>query len=135
MRESNLSTPGHIRRECHHPNLWQRLAFFPRYIYIIVQNNRFFLSFPSTNSFVEKIFFTRIKHFVITGNLDNVTCFHCDIGLRDWVRVDNAFAEHARWSPYCVYVTFVKGKPFIDGCRRIARQNGTGDILTVTLNE
>jgi len=28
MRDSNLSTPGHIRRECHHPNLWQRLAFF-----------------------------------------------------------------------------------------------------------
>ena len=80
-------------------------------------------------------FFTRIKHFVITGNLDSVTCFHCDIGLRDWVRGDDAFAEHARWSPYCVFVTFVKGKPFIDECRRLARQNGAGDILTVALNE
>jgi len=34
-----------------------------------------------------------------------------------------------------VFFTFVKGKPFIDECRRLARQNGTGDILTVALNE
>ena len=85
--------------------------------------------------FVENIFSTRIKHFFITGNLDKVTCFHCGVGLRDWVVNDDAFAEHARWSPYCVFVTFVKGKPFIDECRRIARQYGTGDILTVALNE
>ena len=55
----------------------------------------------STNTFVENIF-TCIKHFVITGNLDNTTCFHCDIGIRDWVPGDIAFAEHARWSPFCV---------------------------------
>ena len=98
-------------------------------MYTVAQNTLF-----SSNTFVENIF-TRIKHFVFTGNLDNVTCFHCDVGFRDWVLGDDAFAEHARWSPYCVFVTFVKGRPFIDECRRIARQNDTGDILTVALNE
>ena len=34
-----------------------------------------------------------------------------------------------------VSVTFVKGKTFFDECRRIARQNGAWDILTVALNE
>ena len=60
------------------------------------------------------------------GNLDNTTCFHCDIGLRDWVPGDIAFAEHVRWSPFCVYATSVKGKTFIDERRRMAHQNGTG---------
>ena len=109
------------------PESLAEAGFFFRGTYTSLYITGFFPS--STNSFVENVF-TRIKHFVITGNLDNVTCFYCDIGLRDWVPGDNAFAEHARWSPYCVYVTFVKGKTFIDECRRIARENGTGDILT-----
>ena len=133
MRDSNLSTHGHIRREYHRPNLWQRRASFIQVTICVYRctNHTFF----SIYHFVEIILFTRIKHFVISGKLDSVTCFHCDIGLRDWVRGDDAYAEHARWSPYCVFLTFVKGKPFIDECRRLARQNGTGDILTVALNE
>ena len=38
-------------------------------------------------------------------------------------------------SRFCVYVPFVKGKTFIEESRRIARQNGSGDIFTVALNE
>ena len=33
MRDSNLSTRGYIRTECHHPNLWQKLASFFRGTY------------------------------------------------------------------------------------------------------
>jgi len=105
--------------------------FFFRGTYTSLYKTEFF--FP-TNSFVENIF-TRIKHFVITGNLDHTTYFHFDIRLRHWVPGNIAFAEHARWSPFCVYVTFVKRKAFIDESRRMARLNGTGDILTVALNK
>ena len=130
MRDSNLSTSGHVRRECHHPNLWQRRAsFFEVHIHRCTKH-----TFFPTKSFVEDIF-TYIKHFVITGTSDNKTCFHCEIGIRDWLHCDNPFAEHARWSPFCVYGTYVKGKTFIDESRRIARQNGTGDIFTLALNE
>ena len=45
------------------------------------------------------------------------------------------FAEHVRWSPFCVYVTYVKGQTYINESRRIARQDGSGDIYTVALNE
>jgi len=98
------------------------------YIYTVAQNTLFLLTLLS------KIF-SLASNTVITSNLDNTTCFHCDIRLRDWVSGDIAFAEHAIWSPFCVYVTFVKGKTFIDESRRMALENGTGDILTVALNE
>ena len=113
------------------PESLAEAGFFFWGIYTTLYKTEFF---SPTNSFVENIF-TRIKRFVITGNLDNTTCFHCDIGILDWVPGDIAFAEHARWSPFCVYVTFVKGKTFIDESRRISRQNGTGDIFTFALNE
>ena len=38
--------------------------------------------------------FTYLKHFVITGNLYNTTCFHCGIALRDRVPGDILFAGH-----------------------------------------
>ena len=45
----HISTRGHIRRECHHPNLWQSLAsFFEVHIHPCTKQN----FFPSTNSFV-----------------------------------------------------------------------------------
>ena len=113
------------------PESLAEAGFFYRvkYLYIPLHKTHFFIQ-----HFVENIF-TRIKHFVITGNVDNVTCFHCDIRLRDWVPADIAFADHARWSPFCVYVTFIMGKTFVDERRRMARLNGTGDILSVALNE
>jgi len=58
--------------------------------------------------------FTYFKHFAITGNLDNTTCFHCGIGLRHWVPGDIPLAEHAIWSTFCVYVTYIKGTTCVD---------------------
>jgi len=91
MRDSNLSTRGH-KEGVRSPEYLAEAGFFFRGIYTTLYKTEFF---SPTNSFVENIF-THIKHFVITGNLDNTTCFHCDIGLRTWVPGDIAFAEHAR---------------------------------------
>jgi len=130
MRDSNFSTRGHVRRECHHPNLWQRRAsFFEVHIHHCTKQN----FFPQLTLLSKTFSFA--SNTVISGTSESTTCFHCDIGLRNWVPGDIAFAEHEKWSPFCVYVTFVKGKTFIDESRRIARQNGTGDIFTVALNE
>ena len=115
------------------PESLAEAGFFYRGKYMCIPLHKPLFFLPSIT--LSKTFFTRIKHFVFSGKLDSVNCFHCDIGLRDWIRGDDAYAEHARWSPYCVFLTFVKGKPFIDECRRLARQNGAGDILTLALNE
>ena len=46
----------------------------------------------------------------------NKQCFHCGIGLQDWLPEDKAFQEHGYLSPYCVYVRYVKGPAFYSEC-------------------
>ena len=50
---------------------------------------------------------------VFAGFGDNVKCFFCDGGLRNWEMGDDAWTEHARWFPRCNYVKMVKGQDFI----------------------
>lgn len=35
----------------------------------------------------------------LTGHGDNVKCFHCDGGLRNWEPGDDPWQEHAKWFP------------------------------------
>ena len=51
--------------------------------------------------------------FFITGRFDETTCFHCNIGLCDWCLSDDAWHEHVRWSPFCLYVYVIKGATFV----------------------
>ncbi|CAH0390089.1 unnamed protein product [Bemisia tabaci] len=48
------------------------------------------------------------------GRGDQVMCFHCGLGLKDWEDGDDPWVEHARWSSRCNYVRLIKGKEFID---------------------
>jgi baculoviral IAP repeat-containing protein 2/3 len=48
-----------------------------------------------------------------TGISDEVKCFHCDGGLREWEPNDNAWVEHAKWFPHCHHVILLKGKAFV----------------------
>jgi hypothetical protein len=73
--------------------------------------------------------------FSFTGHNDDVSCFYCGTGLRDWLPQDVPFEEHARWAPFCVYLLFVKGPDYIQESRRKAKQDGRGDIFSVTLLE
>ena len=54
-----------------------------------------------------------IHNFFITGRFNEPTCFHCGIGLCDWCLSDDAWLEHVRWSPFCLYVYVIKGATFV----------------------
>ncbi|KAH3729502.1 hypothetical protein DPMN_055474 [Dreissena polymorpha] len=49
-----------------------------------------------------------------TGSGDEVRCFQCGGGLKNWEVNDDPWAEHAYWFPSCQYVMQCKGQEFID---------------------
>lgn len=51
--------------------------------------------------------------FYYLGISDNVKCFFCDGGLRNWEPQDSVWVEHARWFPRCGFLKLVKGEEFI----------------------
>ncbi|XP_077976844.1 baculoviral IAP repeat-containing protein 7-like [Glandiceps talaboti] len=51
--------------------------------------------------------------FYYTGVKDNVKCFHCNVGLRNWEPTDEPWIEHARWFPKCDYVSQQRGTAFM----------------------
>ncbi|XP_005109671.1 putative inhibitor of apoptosis [Aplysia californica] len=52
--------------------------------------------------------------FFYVGHGDNVKCFFCDGGLRNWEPNDDPWREHARWFPKCDYVRQIKGPAYIE---------------------
>merc|ERR1712212_369152 len=54
--------------------------------------------------------------FYYIGCSDQVKCFYCDGGLRNWQPEDAPWIEHARWFSKCVFVRLVKGDEFIAKC-------------------
>ncbi|KAH1021446.1 hypothetical protein HUJ04_010959 [Dendroctonus ponderosae] len=53
----------------------------------------------------------------LVGLGDQVRCFHCDGGLRNWDPDDDPWTEHARWFPRCSFVNLVKGQEFVTACQ------------------
>jgi len=54
--------------------------------------------------------------FYYIGLSDQVKCFYCDGGLRNWQSEDEPWQEHARWFEKCVFVRLVKGDDYIKQC-------------------
>ena len=54
--------------------------------------------------------------FYYIGLSDQVKCFYCDGGLRNWQSEDEPWQEHARWFEKCVFVRLVKGDDYIRQC-------------------
>jgi len=54
--------------------------------------------------------------FYYIGLSDQVKCFYCDGGLRNWQSEDEPWKEHARWFQKCVFVRLVKGDGYIVEC-------------------
>ncbi|KAM7357819.1 death-associated inhibitor of apoptosis 1-like [Cochliomyia hominivorax] len=53
--------------------------------------------------------------FFYNGIGDNVVCFSCLGGLKDWEDDDDPWEQHALWmGHYCPYVKHIKGKEFIE---------------------
>ena len=72
------------------------------------------------------------ENFAITGRSDETICFHCEIGIHQWLLTDNAWQEHALWSPFCVYVRYIKGSTFFRESKRLGssqNQNWQKDVL------
>ena len=65
-----------------------------------------------------------MKIFDVSGFGDNVKCFYCDGGLRNWEVGDDPWVEHARWFPRCPFVMSVKGQEFINNVQDAFKQGG-----------
>ena len=51
---------------------------------------------------------------IFLGQDDNVRCFFCDGGLRNWEEQDDPFTEHARWFPRCNFIREIRGDEFVN---------------------
>uniref|UniRef100_A0A3B4UTR7 RING-type E3 ubiquitin transferase n=1 Tax=Seriola dumerili TaxID=41447 RepID=A0A3B4UTR7_SERDU len=51
--------------------------------------------------------------FFYTGHGDNVKCFYCDGGLRNWEPGDDPWQEHAKWFPRCEFLIQSRGQEYI----------------------
>ncbi|XP_025190216.1 baculoviral IAP repeat-containing protein 2-like isoform X2 [Melanaphis sacchari] len=52
--------------------------------------------------------------YIGNGTNDQMLCYYCSQGLKDWEDDDEPWTEHARWSSTCSYVLLNKGKNFVD---------------------
>lgn len=57
------------------------------------------------------------------GLSDQVKCFYCDGGLKEWQQEDDPWVEHAGWFHQCEFIKLVKGEQFIQRCRDIVHNN------------
>jgi hypothetical protein len=56
--------------------------------------------------------------FFYIGSEDQVICFHCGGGIKDWARWNVPWREHAKWFSRCPFVLSEKGKAFVDEVAR-----------------
>ncbi|XP_067951546.1 baculoviral IAP repeat-containing protein 7-like isoform X2 [Watersipora subatra] len=56
--------------------------------------------------------------FYYTGFDDQVRCFFCAGGLRDWSVGDDPWQEHARWFPDCSFLIQHKGEVYVNEVHR-----------------
>ncbi|KAI8517615.1 Protein DETOXIFICATION 47, chloroplastic [Branchiostoma belcheri] len=71
---------------------------------------------------------------------DQVRCFWCEGGLKDWQQDDDPWEEHARWyGPECGYVIMNKGMDYIRDIRTrrppVVQQDGLFENLRETITE
>ena len=71
----------------------------------------------------------------VLGWQKQTVCFHCGIGLEQWIPEDKAFQEHGYWSPYCVYVRYVKGPAFYNECVKYRKDRFPPYLSPNTLDE
>lgn len=52
--------------------------------------------------------------FYYTGRGDQVLCFHCGVGVKDWEPNDDPWEQHAIWYSNCNYLLEVKGSRYVE---------------------
>ena len=98
-----LSQIGHGSHR--HPNHLAKLASFSQV------NTKQFLVLLSV--FQKMFVFTFTQNFNFSGRGDTTICFCCGISIHQWLSSDNVWREHARWSPTCVFVRYIRGPAFV----------------------
>jgi hypothetical protein len=58
-----------------------------------------------------------IKFLLSPGRGDQVQCFYCDGGLKNWDPEDVPCEEHARWFGECGFLRLLKGPEYVEGIR------------------
>ncbi len=66
-----------------------------------------------------------------SGQGDQVICFSCGLGLRDWEIDDVPLIEHAKYTTECAYLNLVKGPAFVNGIKE-AQSKNEATMKTVT---
>ncbi|XP_050537433.1 death-associated inhibitor of apoptosis 1-like [Daktulosphaira vitifoliae] len=51
--------------------------------------------------------------YIGNGQNDQMLCYCCSQGLKDWDDEDDPWVEHVRWSPSCTHILLCKGQLFI----------------------
>ena len=67
------------------------------------------------------------KILTFSGKRDETICFCCGVGIHEWLPSDNAWREHARWSPHCVFVRYIRGPAFVRESRRLGSLQNTDE--------
>lgn len=67
--------------------------------------------------------------FFYTGYGDATVCFQCGCGLKRWLKEDNPYIEHARYSPRCHYLKSTMGEDFIRDVERLVQRPGNTNAL------
>ncbi|XP_029011437.1 baculoviral IAP repeat-containing protein 7 [Betta splendens] len=70
--------------------------------------------------------------FFYTGHGDNVKCFYCDGGLRNWEPGDDPWQEHARWFPRCEFLIQSRGQDYISTIQDAHLGDSVGGSQTST---
>ncbi|XP_041112540.1 baculoviral IAP repeat-containing protein 7 isoform X2 [Polyodon spathula] len=71
--------------------------------------------------------------FFYTGQSDNVKCFYCDGGLRNWEPGDDPWQEHAKWFPRCEFLLQARGRDYVSNIQESyfnTRGSGSGSLLS-----
>lgn len=88
-------------------------------------------SFAAWNSTVQDSALLAQAGFYYLGIADEVRCFYCDGGLRNWLQNDDPWFEHTRWFPKCPFVLLVKGSAYIKNVlQRTQDNNGQSQATT-----
>lgn len=66
--------------------------------------------------------------FYYTGRGDQVLCYHCGVGVKDWEPDDDPWEQHAIWFPNCNYLLIAKGREYV---KNIAGQSSSEDVSTL----
>ncbi|XP_076840713.1 baculoviral IAP repeat-containing protein 7 isoform X2 [Brachyhypopomus gauderio] len=74
--------------------------------------------------------------FFYTGHGDNVTCFFCDGGLRNWEPGDDPWQEHAKWFPRCEFLLQARGQEYVNTIHQsyLGGRNQTSTAGNITPN-